>query len=55
MLTPYLVAIGNNVTLTGVRVLTHDASTKKELGYTKVGRVTIGDNVFVGAGFITLR
>lgn len=51
---PYLISIGNNVTLTTMRLLTHDASTKKELGYSKVGRVTIGDNVFVGAGTIIL-
>ena len=51
---PYLLSIGSNVTITGVRILTHDASTYKELGYTKVGRVTIGDNVFVGFGSIIL-
>ncbi len=51
---PYLLSIGNNVTITGVKILTHDASTYKELGYTKVGRVTIGDNVFVGYGSIIL-
>lgn len=51
---PYLISIGNNVTLTSMRLLTHDASTKKELGYTKVGRVTIGNEVFVGAGCIIL-
>ena len=48
--------IGNNVTLTGVRVLTHDASlelfTKEKA--TKIGRVVIGDNVFVGMGTIIL-
>lgn len=51
---PYLLSIGSNVTITGVKILTHDASTYKELGYTKVGRVTIGDNVFVGWGSIIL-
>ncbi|MBQ6907639.1 MAG: acyltransferase [Clostridia bacterium] len=51
---PYLIKIGNNVTITGVRLLTHDASTNKELGYVKVGYVHIGDNVFVGAGSIIL-
>ena len=51
----YLIFIGNNVTFaSGVRVLTHDASTKMILGYSKVGRVNIGDNVFVGAGSIIL-
>ena len=51
---PYLIKIGNNVTITCVRILTHDASLKKKIGYTKVGRVHIGDNVFVGAGSIIL-
>ena len=46
----FLIEIGNNVTFSiRVTVLAHDASTKKILGYTKIGRVTVGDNVFVGA------
>ena len=51
---PYLIKIGNNVTITSATVLAHDASTKKELGYTKVGRVDIGNNVFIGVGAIIL-
>lgn len=43
----FLVTIGNNVTLTGVHILAHDASTQIPLGVSKVGRVNIGDNVFV--------
>lgn len=50
----FLVSIGNNVTLTGVRVLAHDASTQIPLGVSKVGRVEIGDDVFVGQGAIIL-
>lgn len=50
----FLVSIGNNVTLTGARILAHDASTKKFLGYSKVGRVDIGNNVFIGKGAIIL-
>ena len=50
----FLCSIGNNVTLTGVRILTHDASTKKFLGYSKIGIVEIGNNVFVGKGSIIL-
>lgn len=46
----FLVSIGDNVTLTGVRVLAHDASTQIPLGVSKVGRVMIGNNVFVGQG-----
>lgn len=46
----WLIEIGNNVTFSiRVTVLAHDASTKKSLDYTKIGRVKIGDNVFVGA------
>ena len=46
----FLIEIGNNVTFSiRVTVMAHDASTKKILGYTKIGRVTVGDNVFVGA------
>lgn len=46
----WLITIGNNVTLApGVHILAHDASTKKPLGYTKIGLVNIGDNVFIGA------
>lgn len=49
-----LVSIGNNVTITGARILTHDASTKKFLGYSKIGFVKIGNNVFIGNGAIIL-
>lgn len=50
----FLVSIGNNVTLTGVTVLAHDASTQIPLGVSKVGCVTIGNDVFVGHGSIIL-
>lgn len=51
----YLVTIGNNVTVaSGARLLTHDGSTKKILGYSKVGRIDIGDDVFIGAASIVL-
>ncbi len=49
-----LLKIGNNVTITGARILLHDASTYKFIGYTKVGEVTIGDDVFIGNGAIIL-
>lgn len=46
----FLIEIGNNVTFSvRVTVLAHDASTKNVLGYTRIGKVVIGDNVFVGA------
>lgn len=50
----FLVTIGNNVTITNATILAHDASTKKFLGYSKVGRVDIGDDVFIGYGAIIL-
>lgn len=51
----FLVTMGNNVTLaSGSRILSHDGSTKKLLGYSKVGLVEIGNNVFIGASSIVL-
>ena len=47
---PWLIEIGDNVTLAQrVYVLAHDASTKKTLGLSMIGRVSIGNNVFIGA------
>ena len=50
----FLISIGNNVTVSSARILAHDASTKRYLGYSKVGKVTIEDNTFIGAGAIIL-
>lgn len=51
----WLIEIGNNVTLAPrVHILCHDASTKTLLGYTKIGKVKIGDNVFIGAESVVL-
>jgi len=51
----WLIEIGDNVTMAPrVHVLCHDASTKTFLGYTKIGRVKIGNNVFIGANSIVL-
>ena len=51
----WLIEIGDNVTMAPrVHILCHDASTKDFLGYTKIGRVTIGDNVFIGAESVVL-
>lgn len=52
--TACLVEIGNNVTITNATVLAHDASTKGFLGYTKIAKVKIGNNVFIGFGSIIL-
>lgn len=51
----WLIQIGDDVTLAPrVHILAHDASTKRELGYTRIGLVNIGNRVFVGAGSIIL-
>lgn len=45
-----LITIGDNVTIAPqAYLLAHDASTKRDLGYTKIGRVDIKENVFIGA------
>jgi acetyltransferase-like isoleucine patch superfamily enzyme len=50
-----LIEIGNNVTLAPrCYILAHDGSMKTALGYTKIGKVIIEDNVFIGAGSIIL-
>ena len=49
------ITIGDNVGLASrVQIIAHDASTKPLLGYTRVANVSIGNNVFVGAGTIIL-
>ena len=45
---PYLISVGNNVTLSHCSILAHDASTKMYLGKSKIGKVVIGNNVFAG-------
>ena len=51
----WLIEIGDNVTMAPrVHILCHDASTKNFLGYTRIGRVTIGSNVFIGAESVVL-
>jgi maltose O-acetyltransferase len=49
------IEIGDDVTMAPrVHVLAHDASTKYFLGYTRIGKVTIGNRVFIGASAIIL-
>lgn len=51
----WLIVIGNDVTLAPrTQILAHDASTKRHLGKTRLGKVVIGDRVFVGASAIIL-
>lgn len=51
----WLIEIGDRVTLAPrVHILAHDASPKRELGYTALAPVKIGSDVFIGAGTIIL-
>ena len=47
----WLIQIGNDVQFSSrVHLLAHDASTQYQTGYVKIGKVVIGDGVFIGAG-----
>lgn len=51
----FLISIGDNcIICPNVRLIAHDASTKKILGYTKIGQVEIGENCFLGDSVIVL-
>ena len=51
----WLIEIGDNVTMAPrVHILAHDTSTKTFLDYTKFGKVTIENNVFIGADSVVL-
>jgi maltose O-acetyltransferase len=51
----WLITIGDDVKLADrVHILAHDASAKKHLGYTRIGKVKIGNRVFIGASSIIL-
>ena len=51
----YLISIEDNCTICpNVRIIAHDASIKKILGYTKIGKVEIKKNCFIGDSVIIL-
>lgn len=51
----FLISIGDNCTLApNVKLIAHDASTKKILGYTKIGKIEIKENCFIGDSVIIL-
>lgn len=51
----WLISIGDDTTISaGVRILAHDGSTKRHIGYTIVKPVAIGRRVYIGAGAIIL-
>jgi maltose O-acetyltransferase len=51
----FLISIGDRCTFApDVRLIAHDASTKRALGFTKIGPIKIGNDCFIGAGCIVL-
>lgn len=51
----FLISIGDNCTICpNVRLIAHDASTKKILGCTKIGKIDIKENTFIGDSTIIL-
>lgn len=51
----FLISIGSNCTLApNVRLIAHDASTKKLLGFTRIGKITIHDKCFIGDSTVIL-
>lgn len=51
----FLITIEDNCTICpGVRLIAHDASTFRVLGYTKMGRITIKKGCFIGDSTIVL-
>jgi maltose O-acetyltransferase len=51
----FLISIGDNCTICpNVRLIAHDASTKKIFGYTKIGRIDIHENCFIGDSAIIM-
>lgn len=46
----WLIEIGDNVVFAPqVYLLAHDTSTKRSTGYTRIGKIKIGENCFIGA------
>lgn len=50
----WLVEIGDDVTITNSTILAHDASTKLHFGKSKIGKVKIGNRVFIGYNSVIL-
>lgn len=52
---PHLIEIGDDVIFSAdVKILAHDAGLKNIMGIVRIGRVSIGNRVFVGLGTIVL-
>ena len=51
----FLISFGNDVTVAGgVQFLAHDDTTVEDLGYRKIGKIEVGNNVFFGAKSLVL-
>jgi len=51
----FLISIGDRCTICpNVRLIAHDASTKKHLGYTKIGKIDIKEVSFLGDSVVVL-
>lgn len=51
----FLISIGDRCTICpNVRLIAHDASLKKTCGYTKIAKIEIGKNCFIGDSVIVL-
>ncbi len=51
----FLISIGDNCTICpNVRLIAHDASIKKFLGYSKIGLISIKENCFIGDSTVIL-
>ncbi len=52
----FLISIGDNCTICpNVRLIAHDASIKKLFNFTKIGRIEIKENCFIGDSTIVLQ
>lgn len=52
---PWLISIDDDCTIThNTIILAHDAATKRHIGYSKAGKVSIGRKSFIGMGSIIL-
>ena len=52
---PWLIEIGDNVTFASwVYIVAHDGASKKITGYSRIGNVKIGNNVFIGTKSIIM-
>lgn len=52
---PWMIEIGNDVTLSSwVYLVCHDGASQKHVGFSRIGKINIGNNVFIGAKSIIM-